>query len=233
MKPGFRNDERTTQYHKLDVQEAFPGDLNDMAVVEGQPADLDPVFQRFEKDFPSAERMERSHLEWLLSQGSYRMLLAQHRGFDALIGYAFVYEPETPAMIWLDYMAIDERFQNAGYGTFLFHTLALRRPDGWGVFVEVEIADSPDPTTRRDQERRIAFYQRLGAHILPVPYRLPTEAGSLPMHLVFWPAPRLHILRQDQIKSAVATAYADIHSDIPHRDRVLKSFASTIHDAYF
>jgi len=298
MEPGFRNYERTAQYHKLDGQEEFrlkyetyaymvwnlletifnrqrarggryhlsptwvpviieenrlhytwfkhnlrlfksgfqkivTEDLNDIDVVEGQLADLDQVFQRFEKDFPSAERMERTHLKLLLSKGRYRLLLAKHRVFDALIGYAFVYEPENPAMIWLDYMAIDERFQSAGYGTLLFHKLALRRPDGMGVFLEVEIADSPDPTTRREQERRIAFYQRLGAHILQLPYRLPTEADSLPMHLVFWPSPGIHILPQDQIESAVATAYDYIHSDIPHRDVVLKSFLSTIHDAHF
>ncbi len=100
--------------------------------------------------------------------------------------------------------------------------------------VEVEIAESPEPITRREQERRIAFYQRIGAHILQVPYRLPsTEADGLPMHLVFRPSPGIHILPQDQIQSAVATAYDYVHRDIPHRDVVLKSFLPTIKDAYF
>ncbi len=89
---------------------ARAGDLNDIDVVEGQLSDLVQVFQRFEKDFPSAERMERTHLKLLLSKARHHLLLARHRVFDDLIGYAFVYEPETPAMIWLDYMAIDERF---------------------------------------------------------------------------------------------------------------------------
>jgi len=129
FKPGF--------------QRFVTAQLNDIDLLEGTMADLGEVYKRFEQDFPPGERMDRSQLELLMSKKRYRLLLAKHRVFQTVIGYAFLYEPESPKVIWLDYMAIEDKFKNAGYGTLLFNRLAQHRgADNLGVFIEVEPAQS-------------------------------------------------------------------------------------------
>lgn len=218
---------------KEPFQRFVTGSLNDIDVRTGSIADLDTIFNRFERDFPSKERIDRAHLELLMSQGRYHLLLAEHRVFEMTIGYAFLYEPDDPAVIWLDYMAIDERFQSAGYGTLLFNKLAEHRAGSIGVFLEVEKVGSADPEERRDQERRIEFYHRLGAQRVAVDYLYPGPAGGTPMHLYIRPAPGVHMIPHDPIKRAVGSAYEYIHGDVADRDVQLQQFLPQIADTAF
>lgn len=218
---------------KEPFQRFVTGLLNDIDVRPGSIDDLDKIFARFERDFPSQERIDRAHLELLMSKGRYHLLLAQHRVFEITIGYAFLYEPEDPSIIWLDYMAIDERFQSAGYGTLLFNKLAEHRPGSLGVFLEVEKVESADPQERRDQERRIEFYHRLGAKRVDVDYLYPGATGGTPMNLYIRPAPGVHILPHDQLKRAVGAAYDYIHGDVADREVQLQKFLPQIVDTHF
>lgn len=205
--------------------------LNDINVTEGTLADLDEVYPRLVRDFPPAERLERSRVEFLMSKRRYRLILARHRLFDHVLGYAFIFEPESPQVTWLDYMGIESRFQNSGYGTLMFNKIAqMRQPDNLGVFLEVEPINSEDPRAREDQERRIRFYERLGAKRLDVPYQLPTTTDSLPMHLMFRPSSGVHLLPKEVIREAIASAFEYIHSDAPHRDALYKGFIHAIRD---
>jgi hypothetical protein len=61
-------------------------------------------------------------------QAEVRLLLAKHKCFDEVIGYAFVFEIPGINALWLDYMAIDMKFQNVGYGTLLFNKIAELNP---------------------------------------------------------------------------------------------------------
>ena len=203
-----------------------------MLIRVGTLADLQEVFERFQEDFPRFEQLDRGHVELLMAKGRYHLLLAKHRVFDLTIGYAFVFEPATVPMLWLDYMAIDARFQSAGYGTLLFNKIVEFRMDVLGVLLEVEKADSGDPDVRRNQERRLNFYSRLGASALDVNYLLPTPNGGVAMYLLFRPSPGVHMLPHDQIKVTISEAYDYIHGDIADRDAQLKSFIHTIQDAH-
>lgn len=220
------------RFFKEDFQKFVTTELNDIEILEGSISDLKEIYERFRRDFAVSELKDYSHLEMLMLKKKYKLLLARHRVFNDTIGYAFVFE--APNALWLDYMAIDSRFQNAGYGTLLFNKIAEFKQNGkLGIFLEVEIPREEDPALREEQERRIRFYERLGAKRLRLDYRLPAADGGFPMYLYFRPAPGVHFLPDEQIKETIAGVFEYIHSDVSQRDLILKGFLSTIQDESF
>lgn len=219
---------------KPEFQKFVTGELNDIEIVEGTNNDLKEVYARFKKDFAADERKDYEHLEVLMAKRKYKLLMARHKVFNEIIGYAFVYKDDQHKVLWLDYMAIDNKFQNAGYGTLLFNKIAESNQEGiQGIFMEVEKPDSEDELRREDQLRRIQFYERLGAQRLNFNYKLPTNNGGFPMVLYFRPSPQVKLLPKEQIKETIASAFEYIHSDVPEKDIILKSFISTVPDEYF
>lgn len=204
--------------------------MSRIRLVEGSVRDLNMVYIQMKTDFPAAERKSLAHIRQLMMKGRYRLLLAHDPERDADVGYAFVFEPAAPRVLWLDYMAIYPRCQGAGHGSALFTEIARLGESGLGVLLEVERADSRAKRLLRDQERRIAFYRRLGAEVLEVDYQLPTASGSLPLHLYFKPSPGVTSLRREEIQAAISAAFDYIHSDMPHRGAVLQSFIDTVTD---
>jgi hypothetical protein len=215
---------------KPDFQKFVSSELNDIEIVEGDINNLKEIYERFESDFPAAERKDYNHLEMLMIRKKYKLLLAKHKVFNEIIGYAFVYEA-TSKVLWLDYMAIDMKFQNAGYGTLLFNKIAEMKADGYlGIFLEVEI---PDPNVSDERQKRVRFYERLGSKKMQFDYKLPTDHGGFPMYLYFKPNPIVHLLPKEIIKESISSAFDYIHSDIRDRDDILKTFLRSIHDEHF
>lgn len=218
---------------KSDFQKFVTSELNDIEILEGSINELKDVYARFQNDFPADERKDYAHLEKLMTKRKYRLLLARHKVFNEIIGYAFVYQIDNQKVLWLDYMAIDVKFQNAGYGTLLFNKIAESKEEGIvGMFLEVEIPNEEDGEYQ-DQIRRIRFYERLGAKRLEFRYELPTNNGGFPMHLYFSPSSNVRVLPKEQIKETIASAFEYIHSDVSQRDEILKTFVSEVSDAYF
>lgn len=218
---------------KPEFQRFVTSDLNDIDIVEGSINDLKDVYSRFEVDFASNEIKDYNHLELLLMKKKYKLLLAKHKVFEEIIGYAFIYEPENLKVLWLDYMAIDVKFQNAGYGTLLFNKIAEFNQEGsLGIFLETEIPEKTEGTSRTEQLRRIKFYERLGAQKINVNYELPTDDGGFPMYLYFRPSTNLQVLPKEIIKETITSAFEYIHSDISIRDSVIKRFLTTVKDEY-
>lgn len=219
---------------KPDFQKFVTGELNDIDIVEGDSSDLKVVYERFKQDFAAAEIKDYDHLGFLMDHKKYKLLMAKHKVFNEIIGYAFVYEVDHHKVLWLDYMAIDLKFQNAGYGTLLFNKIAESKQEGiMGIFMEVEIPDSPIDIVREEQRRRIQFYERLGAKRLNFEYQLPTPDGGLPMYLYFRPSPQVKLLPKEQIKETIASAFDYIHSDVKKKNAILKTFVNKIPDEYF
>jgi GNAT superfamily N-acetyltransferase len=218
---------------KSDFQKFVSGELNDIEIIEGAHHDLKSVYDRFEQDFALDERKEYKHLEALMSKKKYKLLLAKHKVFNEIIGYAFIYETDKK-ILWLDYMAIDNKFQNAGYGTLLFNKIAELKKEGiLGVFLEVEIPNHQDKACREDQIKRIKFYERLGAKQLDVKYQLPTNKGGFPMNLYFRPAPNAKLLPKELIKDTITSIFNDIHTDVNDTTSILESFIDSVHDENF
>lgn len=221
---------------KQEFEEFVSSELNDIEIIEGRINELKEIYPMFKRDFAADERKDYDHLEKLMQRGKYKMLLAKHKAFDEIIGYAFVYEVEDhkAKALWLDYMAIDMKFQNAGYGTLLLNKIAEMKQDGnLGIFIEIETPNSKDEATRLEQERRIKFYERLGAKRLEFNYQLPTNNGGFPMYLYFKPLPSVRMLTREHILSSISSTFNYIHFDVGQKDDILNSFKNNITNEYF
>ncbi len=220
FKPGF--------------QRFVTGELNDIDIAEGSTRDMQELYQRFMKDFQPSELKPLEHLEMLMEKEKYRLLLAKHKVFDEIVGYALVLELEDQKALWLDYMAVDPKFRDSGYGTLLFNRIAESRQEGIvGVYMEIEPPDAEDEALRAEQQRRVKFYERLGAKKLGVDYRMPTQAGGFPLMLYFRPSANIRMLPAAQISEAIGTVYNTIHTDVPGREALFRSFEGGIQDEYF
>ena len=219
---------------KPEFQAFVSGELNDIEIIQGDDNDLKTVYERFQNDFDANEIKEYKHIEMLMSKKKYKLLIAKHKVFEDIIGYAFIYEMEDLKILWLDYMSIEKRFQNAGYGTLLFNKIAeADNKKSLGVFFEVEIPVENDPEKRKDQQRRITFYERLGARPIHIDYEFPTDNGGFPMLLYFKPFANVQMITKEKIRDSIISAYDFIHTDVYRRDSVLKKCLGGIKDEHY
>lgn len=195
---------------------------------------LEKVYDWYQKDFAEEERKEYGHLEKLLVGKKYKLMFARHKVIGEIVGYALVYEIDTPSVLWLDYIAVCEKFRNAGLGTVIFNKIAEQgKPGNMGVFMEVEIPCHEEMEERSLQQRRLRFYERLGAKRLKVAYKLPSPDGGFPMYLYFRPSPGTEIIKGKDIEQAISAAFEYIHSDVEEREGIFNSFIDSIVDEKF
>ncbi len=167
------------------------------------------------EDFPVDELKNYEHFKFLISKKKYKLLLAKHKRLNEIIGYALVYVLDDLKAIWLDYIAIDRRFRGFGYGSLFFNLLVEFKQDFCrGIFMEVEIPGNQGDQNRVIEERRINFYEKLGARKVNINYFLPTNHGGFPMFFYFKPSPDLPLLSKKQITDAISSAFDYIHSDV-------------------
>ena len=204
-----------------------------MDVIEGSIHDLEFIYDRLEKDFPPDERKDRKQIESLMLKNKYKLLLAKDPTLSEVIGYAFVFETEKPRLLWIDYIAIDPKFQSKGYGTMLFTEVLEKSNDVIGIIVEVEKANHKNEKIREKQKKRIDFYKRLGASRLNIAYHLPTKEGSIPLDLYFKPKQGVNYLPKEVIQNKICSVFQFIHGDIEHRNIVLNRFDNAIDHEYF
>ncbi len=212
---------------KREFQNFVTEELNDILIEEGSVNDLRALYSNFERDFPRNERKSFEHLETLILKNHYKLLLARHKVFEEVVGYALVYLIEEPKLLWLDYMAVEEKYQNAGYGTLLFNKIIECNGTGRsGMFLEVEIPEN----NATDKIKRITFYERLHAKQLNCVYKLPTVDGGLQMYLYYKKIANETLLPAEVIKKAILSTYNYIHTDIDNRESIFQSFIGTIVD---
>jgi GNAT superfamily N-acetyltransferase len=143
-------------------------------------ADLDQVRRIYAGGFPPQLR------------ASFASVTAQRAaGEDALAllcdgqpaGFALLRTLGETGWSYLRYFVVDQQRRGQGLGGTMWDELTARlRAAGQTLLVfDVEDPAEPgcDPAERRLRERRIAFYQRHGASLLPVSgYRTPPAAGT-------------------------------------------------------
>lgn len=149
-----------------------------MKTLQLKKGDLDFIYPYLIETFPSHELKPYEAIKPLIEDGQYDILLAYDQVF---IGYALVFCAEKNQILWLDFIAILPPFQSFGYGSLLFQrVIEYYGPNYKGMVFEVEIPNGSDP----NQQRRIDYYKRLHAKILPIDYALPTYEGPFPMYLM-------------------------------------------------
>jgi GNAT superfamily N-acetyltransferase len=144
----------------------------------------------YEQGFPSRLRAGFATLTRQRQAGEMSLALVrdgQPRGFAVLRPLG-----ET-GWVFLRYFVVDERLRGQGLGGIMWHELAaLLRADGYTLLV-FDVEDPAEPgcgaVQARIRSRRIGFYQRHGAGLLPVHgYRTPHGSGWAPMLLLTRPA---------------------------------------------
>lgn len=195
-------------------------ELKELIITKGHSEDLKRIFPLYEEDFPANERKSSQRLEELLDAGSYHLLLLQQKIRGEFLGYALVYQAEE--VLWLDYLAIAESSRGLGYGSYFFQQIPLFWEKSIGMFLEIEIPTSQNPIVRRQQEKRISFYEGLGAQKLGFPYLFPTEEGGFPMHLYFKPQEDLNLLSRSFIEQALTGVFENLHRDVGCGRAILK-----------
>jgi GNAT superfamily N-acetyltransferase len=101
---------------------------------------------------------------------------------DVPTGIAFARLLTSVDWLFLEYYAIDRSIRSRGYGTALWHSMLDATPVR-RVILEVEepeeVEEVEEPHEQPIRERRIRFYERLGAQLIEnVEYVVPDLTGS-------------------------------------------------------
>ena len=139
----------------------------------------------YESSFPADERMAVEDIRQLLSKG--QMLL--HRTLNKqgeLLCFSLAF-PVTDFTL-LSYIATDSTKRSGGYGSKHFKRLVelfkSEHPKHIGLFLEIESTKekSLDPEVQKTRNRRLDFYQRLGAKRMHKDYFCPNlaQVGGTP-----------------------------------------------------
>lgn len=153
---------------------------------------IQQIQQIYESNFPASERKPFPELLYGCQSGMITLLVAEdNQPHERIVGIALLLAlPDTSAM-YLPYIAITRAQQNEGLGSALFRYMVsflAQYPDHIDALVwEVEppVLNAP----RHIQNRRIHFYQRLGAQIVTEApdYCMPNLEGEgvVPLRLMW------------------------------------------------
>jgi GNAT superfamily N-acetyltransferase len=152
----------------------------------------------YDSAFPSTEREPRSViLETLRRGGGVVVRVRQNRN---TVGLALAHMLRHPPVLFIVYLAVAAELRSRHIGAALFEKLwkeGRRRYSDEGLQAEGMVweVDIPERTASeqslQQSRRRIAFFERMGGHLLPGAYFQPPVDGihPVPMHLMFRPAP--------------------------------------------
>ena len=122
---------------------------------------------------------------------------------------------QQPAAVFLVYLAVDARHRGLGLGRqVLEHAWSeslARSRDALGMIWEVDAAPPPGAEPTEGYRRRLAFYERCGAALLPAPYLQPPVDGStiLPMQLMFRPPHGASPPDAETVRAMIRAMYAE------------------------
>jgi GNAT superfamily N-acetyltransferase len=132
----------------------------------------------YEIAFPDDERMPVQEIRQLLSIGKMQMHKTLNKN-NELLGFSLLFLPGSDFVL-LSYIATDPTKRSGGVGSKhlkrLIDMLKQQFPSHLGLFLEIESTKEAglDAATMQLRQRRLAFYQRLGAKRLCKNYIMPT-----------------------------------------------------------
>lgn len=135
----------------------FNEELTDLRLLE--------IRTLYESSFPENERMPFERILKKRDEGVMRLISVEDES-GALIGFANI-TLCLDALV-LNYLAIDEKERNKGYGTAVIKELKTRYPER-SIVIDIEDDGVPADNTEQRIRRRI-FYEGLG--FFAMPYRL-------------------------------------------------------------
>lgn len=144
-----------------------------------------------EDSFPPEEREPCRVFLKSIEDGRSALYIAHQE--EKVVGFTKLTRLGQSPIYLLEYLAVARQFRNSGIGSQIIAFIRKElqgQPDA-GMLLEVESPQSAQGSDRQLRERRIRFYQRLGAaRILDYDaYRMPSaiDESSLWMHLMWLP----------------------------------------------
>jgi hypothetical protein len=197
------------------MPEALPHLTFDSSSVDALAADVE-FWQLYESAFPSCEREPRSVILDSLRKGLGFVLRANAGG--RTVGLACVHLLRERPVPFLVYLAVAVEVRSRHIGAALFQDVWARAQDRYsewglspkGIVWEVDIPERASSEQELQQSRRrVAFFARLGGHIMPGHYVQPPVDGiaPVPMHLMFWPAPGLPLPDDSDLSGLIRAIY--------------------------
>jgi GNAT superfamily N-acetyltransferase len=147
----------------------------------------------YEANFPPVMRKPFSVIAQGSHDGSVLLLVARDEaltGSEAIIGIATLATLPNSPSLYLGYLATDPARHNQGIGSQLFRFMveyAAVHTAAESIVWEVE---GPEPDEHHIHNRRIRFYERLGARVVTMAntYRMPDDhGGMIPLRLMWVP----------------------------------------------
>lgn len=174
------------------------------------------IFLDMKKQFPQSELKDFEAFKRLLNGNNYSLYIALDNSVDC--GYCLLYENKKSKFLWLDYIAVLEKYHCKGYGQRILEFIKNNFSDFDGIYLEVEKPDINDINTFR----RIKFYESLGAVKLDCRYFYPNKDGCIAMDLYYMPfTPKGTVPVSEDVMNAIKHVLSSIHSDYAHLDEVL------------
>jgi ribosomal protein S18 acetylase RimI-like enzyme len=179
------------------MPEAVPDLVFDSPSADTLAAD-GAFWQLYDSAFPSTEREPRSVILETQRRGDGVAVRARSGGNT--VGLALAHLLRHPPVLFVVYLAVVPEFRSRHIGAALFEELwtagsrsyAARGTPAEGMVWEVDVPErATSEQVLQQGRRRIAFFTRLGGEVLPGSYVQPPVDGtvSVPMHLMFRPAP--------------------------------------------
>ena len=201
-----------------------------MSAVEGLTADelrVDDTWWRiYEDSFPASEREPSEVILESVQRGVGMVFRARRQGVT--FGLATTHLLKDPAAVFLVYLAVAREERNRGAGGELLQSAwqlgaARLRAHGLQPVGLIWEVDAPQPAAgdAEARQRRFAFFQRNGGHLLERSYLQPPVDGiaAVPMSLMFRSAEGEGTPTAETVDALVRAIYFDKYGAINKIDR--------------
>ncbi len=187
--------------------------------------DFKEAIKIYEESFPSNERQSKDTIKKRIKGNLYRMFIGRSK--DKVVFMALLYPLKNTDFVLLDYMVTDEDFRNKGMGTdFIKNILGKITPN----YLILEVENPNYGNNKRQRERRINFYKRLGAKEMKnIRYILPPLSGNIPTEMILMILPNYSEGKMDGliVKKLIIQLYKELYNR-NENDDLLNSFVNDI-----
>lgn len=172
---------------------------------------LSEVFEIYESSFPANERQSLDTINFRLKIGKEVLFAAILK--NEIVGIGFLFDLIGSDFLLLDYLAVKESHRGKQIGEALFSQLKgyaeLRKKH-----LLMEVDDPAYGDDKINRHKRIAFYQKNGAHWLKdVKYILPALDGSEQTEQILMLVPQNYKseFSGEEIKALVKLLYTELY----------------------
>lgn len=181
-------------------------DTNDIHYVEAVKIYFD--------SFPSNERQPLTVLKKRIQEGRSKLYVGLHS--EEIVCIAFMYHFNTTDFVFLDYMAVIEKFQNHKIGSNFFAFL-LEKVIAVKKYLLLEVENYLFGNNIEQRKKRINFYFRNGAYILKdTPYILPSLDNTISTEMALMIAPKYK--KEFLIKNDIEIIFKLLYSELYEKE---------------